>query len=178
MQDAKDRALTWLHSKWVDWIVIVVGWAIPLMSWRRCGSLRERLADVELPRSIVMTTLLFAWVGRRERDRAWDRFGELLEQFGTFIGTRMRESDERDLQVLDLQGSMERFAQSADKRDKWFIELQPQFLEIQQNMQQLAQESGRRDDRLVQLNTRLVVLTIVIAIVGLGGIAATLWGPR
>jgi len=168
VQDGSDQAPSWLRSKGVDWIATAVGWAIPLVSWIRSGKARERLADIEVPRSLLMTTLIFAWVGRRQRDRTWARFGEITEEFGTLVGTRMRETEERSKELLALQGSTERFAAAADKRDDWFAETQERFLEIQGNMERLAIGSDRRDRRLLQL-------TVVIAVIGLLSTSAAVW---
>jgi hypothetical protein len=96
----------------------VVGCAIPLVSWRPSGTLKERLADIEVPRSMVIPTMPFAVVGRRRSARAWNDLERISGDLGTLIGSRMRQSEKRSEELLALQASTERFAEAADKRDE------------------------------------------------------------
>lgn len=167
MQEGPNRVRGWLRSRWVDRIAIVVAWAIPLLSWRRSGELWERLADIRVPRSILMTTMIAALVGRRERERTSEELGRIGDELGALIGTSVRESEERSKELLAVQTSTERFAAAADKRDEWFAETQKRFLEIQTNMETLAKGSDRRDQRLLQL-------TVVVTVFGVLGTAAAI----
>jgi hypothetical protein len=45
---------------------------------------------------------------QRQTDKAVADFRQVTSEFGTFLGTRMRDSDERDRRLLDLQVSVER----------------------------------------------------------------------
>jgi len=79
----------------------------------RMSTIRHRggwqpLADIQLPYGIVWIILLALRVRQRRMDRAVKEFSKASSQLGTFLGDRMRERDERDRRLLDLQVSVER----------------------------------------------------------------------
>lgn len=91
------------------------------------------MADVQVPRGILWVILLATLLREGRTDQAIKKFDAATGEFGTFLGTRMREGDQRTEQLLTLQISIERLT-------RW-----------------------------------LVGLTIVVGIIGVGGIAATIW---
>jgi hypothetical protein len=93
----------------------------------------QRLADVEIPNGTLFVVMAAALVRQRRTERALAEFAKRSGELGTLLGTRMRESDERAVELLSLQASVERLT-------RW-----------------------------------LVVLTVVLGVIGVGGIAATLW---
>lgn len=137
-----------------DLILVAVSWLLLIWTWIREGEVRQRLADVKVPNGILLPVVWSAVVRQRRTDRAIKEFAATTSEFGTFLGTRMRQSDARSKQLLELQASLEGLALASDVRDAHLLELQ---------------------DSIAQLTRWLVVLTIVLGIIGLGGIAATLW---
>jgi hypothetical protein len=151
---ARDRVGRAFHSKHVDWVATFLAFAVPLVTWIRTGRPRQRLADVELPTGILLSAMLSRWVGLRRNDRIFAEFGTRTAELGTFLGTRMRQSNERSQQLLDLQASLERYASAADARD-----------------QDLLRLSGSVE----RLTRRLVVLTVVLGAIGVAGIGVGVW---
>jgi hypothetical protein len=76
----------------------------------------ERLSDVQVPRGIHWWVMLATWLRQRQMRQAIDQFATATAQFGTFLGTRMREGDEREKQLLGLQSSVERLT-------RWLVRL-------------------------------------------------------
>ncbi len=52
--------------------------------------------------------MCFLLVRQRRNDRAITEFASASEEFGKFIGNRMKASDERDNEVLELTRSVKR----------------------------------------------------------------------
>jgi hypothetical protein len=78
-------------------------------------------------------------------DRVSARFDRATRDFGTFIGNRMRDTDERQNRLVELQASLEELARGGEQRKKTMVALQ------------ISVEKYTR---------RLVVLTIVLAVSG------------
>ena len=70
------------------------------------------------------------------------------------MGERIRDTDRRSQELLDLQASLERYASAADKRDE-------DLLRLSANVELLTR--------------RLVLLTVVLGLIGLAGIGVALW---
>ena len=68
----------------------------------------ERVSDVQVPRGILWVILISLLIRQRRSDRVLKEFEENSSELGTLLGVRMREGDERDELLLDLQGSIER----------------------------------------------------------------------
>ena len=52
--------------------------------------------------------VLGSWIRMRRMDRALEEFAETSGELGTLIGTRWREGDDREKQLVALQTSVER----------------------------------------------------------------------
>lgn len=102
-----------------------------------------------MPNGILLAALLFRWVGLRRSDRILAEFDMRMDELGTFLGTRMRQSDERSQQLLELQTSLEHYASAADARDHDLLRL------------------SRNVERLTRW---LVRLTIVLGVIGVAGV--------
>jgi hypothetical protein len=76
----------------------------------------QRLSDVQVPKGILWVILLASYVRQRATDRAVERFSKSANELGTLLGTRMRESDEREGELLKLQASVERLT-------RWLVRL-------------------------------------------------------
>jgi hypothetical protein len=74
---------------------------------QRVRYLWERLADVQVPRGVLWVIVVAKLVQQRQTDRVIRRFDQASSDFGTFLGRRMKEGDERQGQLLDLQRSIE-----------------------------------------------------------------------
>jgi hypothetical protein len=101
-----------------------------------------------------MPILTSTLIRRRRSDRVIAQFDKATREFGTFIGTRMRETDERQERLVELQASLEEMARAGEQRERTMIALQ------------VCVEKYTR---------RLVVLTVVLAVLGAGAIGATVW---
>jgi hypothetical protein len=143
-----------IQSKHVDWVATLLALGIPLITWIRAGKPKERLADVEVPTGVLASAIVARWVGLRRDDRIYAEFGERMAELGTFLGTRMRQGDERSQQLLDLQASLERYAGAADVRD---------------------QDLLRLSSTVERLTRWLVALTVVLGVIGLVGIGVAVW---
>ena len=80
--------------------------------------------------------------------------GKNMEQFGTLLGQRMRQSDQRAEQELALQQSIEQLTREGEAR---------------------AQREFALQQSIERLTRRLVALTYVLGIIGVAGIAAAIW---
>jgi hypothetical protein len=138
----------------IDRSLYVVGWLLMFWTWLTDRRYKDRLADVEIPHGMLAPIVMSAAIRRREWDRAIARFDKLSSQFGTFIGTWMRESAERQRRLVELQANLEAIARSGEERERTMVALQ------------ISVEKYTR---------RLVVLTIVVAVLGAGAIGATIW---
>lgn len=116
-----------------DYGFIGVGWLMFILVTLRDRRIWQRLADVEIPNGTLFVVMAAALVRQRRTERVLAEFAERSGELGTLLGTRMGESDERAVEILSLQASVERLT-------RW-----------------------------------LVVLTVVLGVIGVGGIAATLW---
>lgn len=76
----------------------------------------QRLADVQVPRGILWAILIGLWIRQRRTGTAIDDFGEKASELGTLLGTSWRESHEREIQLVELQGSVERMT-------RWLVRL-------------------------------------------------------
>jgi hypothetical protein len=68
----------------------------------------QRLADVEVPRGTLWVVMLASLVRMRREDRVFKEVEKTSAELGTLIGTRWRESDDREKQLVALQASVER----------------------------------------------------------------------
>jgi hypothetical protein len=148
------HAGVWWRGEKADRASLITGYAILVLTWIRDRKVAERLADVEIPHGMLIPTLLAAWVGQRRRNRAWAALTRSMVEVANALTARMRQSDERSKQLLELQASIERLAREGDVRDRHLLDLQ-------------ASIEG--------LTRWLVRLTIILGVIGLGGIGATLW---
>lgn len=130
----------------MDRLLEVLGFAIVLGTWLKDREVKQRLADVEVPNGIQLPVLLFLLSAKRQRDRSWVEAGESMNEVAEALAKRMVESDERQKQLLDLEVSLENLAQEG----------------------RVLQESIRRYTKW------LLALTVVVALIGLGSIAATI----
>jgi hypothetical protein len=97
---------------------------------------------------------MFAWVGQRRRDRAFVELDRSLRELGEALGERMRYTDRRSEQLLDLQASLEHYASAADERDQHLLGLTAS---------------------VERLSRRLVLLTVLLGLIGLAGIGVAVW---
>ena len=134
----------------VDRLIEAVGWVIILATWRKERVVKQRLADVEVPNGIQLPVLLFLLSGKRQRSRQWAEAGKSLNELGESLAKRMIATDERQQQLVDLQGSLERLAQSSSEREETLVALQLS---------------------VTRYTKWLLMLTIVVALIGLGTIA-------
>jgi hypothetical protein len=123
----------------------VLGWAVSLGTWAKDRQVKQRLSDVEVPRGIEMTTLLFLLSAKRQRQRQWDQAAESMKELGETLAKRAIESDKRQQQLVDLQASLEGIAQDG----------------------KVMQASMARYTRW------LVILTVAVTAIGIASIAAT-----
>jgi hypothetical protein len=137
-----------------DVALYVGGWLMVLWVWVANRRVKDRLADVEVPHGVLMPILTSTLIRRRRWDRVIAQFDKATREFGTFIGTRMRETDERQERLVELQASPEEMARAGEQRERTMIALQ------------VCVEKYTR---------RLVVLTVVLAVLGAGAIGATVW---
>ncbi len=137
-----------------DVALLVGGWLMVLWAWVADRKVKDRLADVEVPHGVLLPIVMFTLIGQRRRDRVSARFGTATGEFGTFIGTRMRDTDERQQRLVELQASLEELTRAGEQRERRMVALQ---------------ESVERYTRV------LVILTVVLAALGLGAIGATVW---
>jgi hypothetical protein len=138
----------------IDRALYVVGWLLMFLTWVTDRRYKDRLADVEVPHGLLAPIVMSATIRRREWDRAIARFDKLSSQFGTFLGTWMRESAERQRRLVELEANLEAIARSGEEREQTMVALQVS----------------------VEKYTRgLVVLTIVLAVIGALAIGATIW---
>jgi hypothetical protein len=144
---------SWRHHPG-DVALYVGGWLMILWKWVADRKVKDRLADVAVPRGVLMPVLMSALIARRRWDRVIARFDKVTGEFGTFIGTRMRETDERHQRMVELQASLEEITRAGEQRERTMIALQ------------VSVEKYTR---------RLVVLTVVLAVLGAGAIGATIW---
>jgi hypothetical protein len=137
-------------SEWkpehTDRLIEVLGWAVSLGTWAKDRQVKQRLSDVEVPRGIEMTTLLFLLSAKRQRQRQWDQTAESMEELGEILAKRAIESDKRQQQLVDLQASLEGIAQDG----------------------KVMQASMARYTRW------LVILTVAVTVIGIASIAATI----
>jgi hypothetical protein len=129
-----------------DRLVEVLGFAIVLGTWVKDRKVKQRLADVEVPNGIQLPVLLFLLSAKRQRERSWAEAGKSMTELAEVLAKRMVESDERQKQLLDLQVSLENLA---------------------------------RDGKVLQASIKtytkwLLALTVVVALIGVGSIAATI----
>jgi hypothetical protein len=124
----------------------VLGWAVSLGTWAKDRQVKQRLSDVEVPRGIEMTTLLFLLSAKRQRQRQWDQATESMKDLGETLAKRAIESDKRQQQLVDLQASLEDIAQDG----------------------KVMQASMARYTRW------LVILTVAVTVIGIASIAATI----
>lgn len=123
----------WRDEDVRDYGVMGLGWLMFILVTLRDRKIWQRLADVEIPNGTLFVVMAAALVRQRRTQRALTEFAERSRELGTLLGTRMRESDERAVELLSLQASVQRLT-------RW-----------------------------------LLVLTVVLGVIGVGGIAATLW---
>lgn len=123
----------WRDEDVRDYGLIGLGWLMFILVTLRDRKIWQRLADVEIPNGTLFVEMAAALVRQRRTERMLAEFAERSGELGTLLGTRVRDSDERTVELLSLQASVERLT-------RW-----------------------------------LVVLTVVFGVIGVGGIAATLW---
>jgi hypothetical protein len=76
----------------------------------------QRLADVQVPHGLLWAILIGSRLGQRRTQRAVEELAETTTEFGTFLGSRWREGDEREERLVDLQASIERLT-------RWLVRL-------------------------------------------------------
>ena len=111
---------------------------------------KRRLADVEVPNGIQLPVVLFLLNAKRQRSPQWAEAGKSLNELGKSLAKWMIATDERQQQLVDLQGSVERLAQSSSGREETLAPLQVS---------------------VTRYTKWLLSLTIVVALIGLGTIA-------
>jgi hypothetical protein len=67
----------------------------------------ERLADLQVPKGILWFALSALLYRQRQLNAAIEEFGESASELGTYLGTSWRESDEREVRLVELQASVE-----------------------------------------------------------------------
>jgi hypothetical protein len=68
----------------------------------------QRLADVQVPRGTLGVVLLASLVRMRREGREFKQVEKTSAELATLVGTRWREGDERERQLVALQASVER----------------------------------------------------------------------
>jgi len=76
----------------------------------------QRLADVQVPRGTLGVVLLAGLVRMRREGRELKEIQKTSAELGTLVGTRWREGDEREKQLVALQASVERMT-------RWLVRL-------------------------------------------------------
>ena len=71
---------------------------------------------MQVPKGILWLALIAIRIRQRKTSQAIERFSQATDTLGTLLGTRMRETDERQQQLLDLQVSVE-------KLTRWLVAL-------------------------------------------------------
>jgi len=157
-----------------DRLITLLAWLIILGTWLRDRQISERLADVEVPHGIQLPLLMLMLVGKRMSSRQWAEAGKSMNELAEVLATRMVESDNRQQELLELQGSLERLAHESSSREK-------QLVSLQASLESLASESSGREETLVALQqsvtryTRwLLVLTVVVALTSVASIATAI----
>jgi hypothetical protein len=95
-------------ARFVDACLMVLAFAFFFLATRRDGRPWERLADVRVPNGILPPIIYALLVRQRRTNKAVAEFGKVSGEFGTFIGNRMKQSDERDNEVLELTRTVKR----------------------------------------------------------------------
>jgi hypothetical protein len=91
-----------------DYGLIGLGWLMFMLVTLRDRQIWQRLADMEITNCTLFVIVAAALVSQRRTGRALAEFAERSSELGTLLGTRMRESDERAVELLSLQASVER----------------------------------------------------------------------
>lgn len=99
-----------------DSALTALGVAFAAHSYWRDRRAWQPLADVQVPNRLYKPVLMFLLVRQRRTDRAIADFGKATGELGTTIGTRWKEGDNRDRELLGLTRSVERLT-------KWLIYL-------------------------------------------------------
>ena len=76
----------------------------------------QRLADVQVPRGTLLVVLLASLVRMWREDRIFKEFEKTSDELGSLVGTRWREGDERERQLVASQASIERLT-------RWLVAL-------------------------------------------------------
>lgn len=154
-----------------DRLITLLAWLVIFGTWLRDRQVSERLADVEVPHGFQLPLLMFMLVGKRINSRQWAEAGKSMKDLAETLATRMVESDSRQQELLELEGSLERLARESSDREA-------QLVTLQASLESLASDSSGREATLVALQqsvtryTRwLLVLTVVVALTSIGSIA-------
>jgi hypothetical protein len=103
-------------AEFVDRVAIAVGFLFAAHAFWRDRRSWQRLADVEVPNGLFKTAMMFLLVRQRRTDRALAQFDRVTGELGTLIGTRWKEGDERDRQMVELTASVRRLT-------RWLVAL-------------------------------------------------------
>lgn len=133
----------------VDKLMAAVGWVLVFANWIADRQIKDRLADVEVPHGAQITILIFALIGRRVRNRQWAKAAESMNELAEALANRMVETDARQQQLVELQGSLERLAHESSDREEILVALQ---------------------QSVTRYTEWLLVLTVVVALIGVGTI--------
>jgi hypothetical protein len=76
----------------------------------------QRLADVDVPWGIEWWLIAFGLLRQRNSRKAIDQAVKNLSEVATYLGTRMREGDDREMRLIALQESVER-------QTRWLVRL-------------------------------------------------------
>jgi len=132
-----------------DKLMAAVGWVLVFGSWITDRQIKDRLADVEVPHGAQVTILIFALIGRRIRSRQWTEAAASVNELAEALAKRMVETDARQQELVDLQGSLERLAHESSGREEILVALQ---------------------QSLTRYTKWLLVLTVAVALIGVGTI--------
>jgi hypothetical protein len=125
-----DQAYT-EHERQVD-RVLNAGTAFSiLLTWVQERRPWTRLADVKVPNATLLTAWLISRIKFGQIKGPLRELGENMEKFGTLLGQRMRQSDERAEQELGLQRSVEQLTREGEASAK-------QELALQQSVERLS----------------------------------------
>ncbi len=159
----RDRATTDPARTAEDSLLLSVA-LLTVRAWVRDGTLWLRLSDTQVPNNALLLTLAAARIRQRVMAGAIEKLRQAMEELGTVIGSRMRQSDERSAQELRLQQSLETFARTADDRERHLVALQ-------ESMETLTKAADARDQQLLNLQRRIVNLTVVLASIHRGSVS-------
>lgn len=94
--------------------------------------------------------------------------GYAMAELGNLLSEQMKQSELRAKEEVQLQVSLQAFAQAADARDK-------RVSELRESVEELALAADARDWQQLKVHRQIVYFTYVLAALGAATIGVTIW---